>query len=274
MWTGTISFGLVSIPVRLHSAVESRGELAFHLLHRKDGSRIDYKRFCTKEDVEVGWDEIVRGYEYAKGRYVVLTDEELAAARVEATHTFAIRAFVGAREIDFLYLDHPYYVAPSGKGADKAYALLRDALEKTGRVGVGTIVIRQREHLAALEPAGSALALTTMRFAHEIRSPQALRPGKGAAYTKSELVLAARLVEAMAATWNPREYADTYADALRRVIKQKMRGEELAAPAPPRASRVVDLRAALEQSLKDPGGRRAGTRRRLKAGRRRRPRAA
>jgi DNA end-binding protein Ku len=273
LWRGTISFGLVSIPVGLQAAVESRDALAFHLLHRKDGSRIDYKRFCAKEDVEVPWDEIVKGYEYGKGRYVALTDADFSAARVAATHTVAIRAFVEARDIDLLYFDHPYYLVPSGKGADKAYALLRDALEKAGRVGVGTIVLRQREHLVALEPVGSALALTTMRFADEIRAPASLRLGKGGGYTKQELALAGQLIEAMAAPWNPRDYRDTYTEALRRVIKQKLSGTALEVAPPPRPAAVVDLRAALEQSLKSPG-KRAGDARRGMRPRARRRRAA
>jgi DNA end-binding protein Ku len=273
LWKGTISFGLVTIPVDLHAAVESREELSFNLLHRKDGSRIDYKRFCSKEDVEVPWKEIVKGYEYAKGRYVQLSDEDFARAQVEATHTFAIRAFVPAKEIDGLYFDHPYYLAPTGKAAIKAYALLRDALEDMGRVAIGTLVLRQREHLAAVEPAGRALALMTLRYGHEVRSPTTLGLSPGGGYAKQELAMAKQLIETLATAWDPGAYSDTYTEVLRQVIKQKISGKPVA-PAPvKRPEPVTDLRAALEQSLKNPrqhlialeGGRRERRRRRRRA---------
>jgi DNA end-binding protein Ku len=253
LWTGTISFGLVTIPVGLHSAVESREELSFHFLHKKDASRIEYKRFCSAEDVEVQWGEIVKGYEHEKGRFVVLTDADFAKARVEATRTFGIQAFVPAKDIDYIYFDHPYYLAPSGKGAQKAYALLRDALEKSGRVGIGTIVLRQREHLAALEPAGQALTLTTMRFAHEIRPPRKLELPQDGRYGKKELALADRLIESLAAPWKPADYKDTYTDVLRRLIRQKIEGKALKAEAVPRTERpakVFDLAKTLQESLK------------------------
>jgi len=191
IWKGAITFGLVTVPVGLYSAGESRNELSFHLLHKKDGSRIDYKRVCEQEEVEVPWSEIVKGYEYEKGEYVVLADADFAKARVPATQSFDIRAFVPAKDVDSLYFEHPYYLAPSGRMAFKAYSLLRDALNGTGKVGIGTIVLRQRERLGALEAAGHALVLTTMRFAHEVRSPATLelpRPGHG--YASKELQLA------------------------------------------------------------------------------------
>jgi DNA end-binding protein Ku len=254
LWTGSISFGLVTIPVGLHSAVQSSEELSFHLLHKKDESRIEYKRFCSAEDVEVPWNEIVKGYEYKKGRVVVVTDEDFAKARVEATQTFAIQAFVPARDIDYLYFDHPYYLAP-GKGGARAYGLLRDALQKSERVGIGTIVLRQREHLAALEPAGEALTLTTMRFAHEIRPPNTLDLPQGSRYAKNELALADQLIETLAAPWDPTAYKDTYTDVLKDIIKQKALGRPIKAPPPAkRPAKVVNLAKALEESLKARGG--------------------
>jgi len=268
LWTGTISFGLVTIPVGLQSAVARREELSFHLLHKKDQSRIEYRRVCVAEGVEVPWKDVVKGYEFAKGRFVTLTDSDFAKARVEATHTFAIQAFVPARDIGYLYFDHPYYLAPSGKGAGKAYALLRDALEKSERVGVGTIVLRQREHVAALEPAGQALTLTTMRFAHEIRRPDSVEVPRGAGYAKKELALADQLIESLAAPWDPSDYKDTYTDALKAMIEQKARGKPIEAPeAPKRAARVVDLARALEESLRTRRGART-PRRGRKGGRR------
>src|SRR5919106_2652106 len=167
IWKGAISFGLVTVPVGLYAATERAAEIRFRLLHAKDASPIDYQRVCEAEGVKVPWDQIVRGYEYERGRYVIMTDKALARARVEATHTFAIRDFVPAHSIDVLHYDQPYYLAPTGKAASRAYALLREALAKSERVGIGTIVLRQREHLAALTPAGRALALTTLRYAYE-----------------------------------------------------------------------------------------------------------
>src|SRR5688572_23364552 len=231
LWKGAVAFGLVTVPVGLYSATERAEKLSFHLLHKKDGARIDYKRFCEKEDKEVPWSEIVKGYEYAKGRYVVLTDEDFEKAQTPATQAFDIRVFVSADEIDFLYFDTPYYLAPLGKGAAKTYALLRDALEESGRVGVGTIVLRQREHLAALEPSGSALVLTTMRFAHEVRPPRALDlPKARHGYQANELKLARQLIDALAAKWDPTDYKDTYTDVLKQVIRRKIGGKEIAAP--------------------------------------------
>jgi DNA end-binding protein Ku len=268
IWKGAISFGLVTIPVGLYSAIETREELSFRLLHEKDHSPIDYRRVCEKENVEVPWSDIVKGYEYQKGRFVVLTDEDFAKARVPASDTFDIRAFIAAGEIDFVYFDHPYYLAPTGKGGAKAYALLRDALEETGRVGIGTVVLRQREHLAALEPAGQALALTTMRFPAEIRSASGLGVPKAGGYSSQEGQLARKLVDSLAASWDPTDYKDTYTDVLKKAIKQKISGKEITAPVPakPRAV-VVDLRRALEASLKRGEKRREAPRR--AAGRRR-----
>ena len=179
IWKGAISFGLVTVPVGLYAATERASELHFRLLHAKDESPIDYKRVCEAEGVEVPWKDIVKGYEVSKGEFVVMTDKDFARARTDATQTFAVRDFVPARAIDFLYFEQPYYLAPQGKAAAKSYALLRDALAKADRVGVGTFVLRQREHLGALEPVGNALVLTTLRFAHEIRKPDTLDlPGR------------------------------------------------------------------------------------------------
>jgi len=201
----------------------------------------------------VPWSDIVRGYEYEKGRYVVLTDKELARAHPEATQTLTIRDFVPARAIEDLYFDQPYYLAPTGKAAGKAYALLRDALARAGRVGVGTIVLRQRERLAALEPVGPALLLTTLRFAYEVRSPDSLElPPAGRGWDKREMNLALQLIDTLAADWDPTRYHDTYRELVLKAIEQKVKGEEISAPAPKKPARVVDLAKALEQSLKTP----------------------
>ena len=275
IWKGAISFGLVTVPVGLYSATERAAEIHFRLLHAKDTSPIDYKRVCEKEGVEVPWPEIVRGYEYEKGQFVVLTDKDIAKARVEATQIFAIRDFVPTRSIDFAYLDEPYYLAPTGQPAAKAYALLRDALAESGRVGVGTIVLRQREHLAALEPSGKALSLITMRFAHELRSPTALDlPAAGRA-NKRELTLARQLIDTLAAEWDPTRYRDTYHEVLKRLIEQKAKGQAITVAEARKPARVVSLMEALQKSLQSPRREPEKTGRApRRAGRRTRKRAA
>ena len=250
LWKGSISFGLVTVPISLVSAAEPRETLAFNLLHRKDLSRIVEKRFCTKEDVEVPWKEVVKGYQYARDQYVVVTEEDFARVRVPATQTFDIRRFVPAADVDGLYFSHPYYVVPQGKSAVKAYALLRDALRATGRLAIGTIVLRQREHLAALEPVDAALVLTTMRYAHEIRRQKDLDlPAAGKGWADSEMKLARHLVDTLSGDWDPRDYRDTYSDALRKVIRAKVEGKEPAAAELPKPARVTNLMDALRRSL-------------------------
>jgi DNA end-binding protein Ku len=267
LWKGSISFGLVTIPISLVSATEPRETLAFNLLHRKDGSRIVEKRFCAKEDVEVPWKDIVKGYQYAKDQYAVLTEEDFARVRVPATQTFDIRRFVPAADVEDLYFNSPYYVTPQGKPGLKAYALLRDALRETEKLAIGTIVLRQREHLAALEPVDQALVLTTMRFAHEIRRVKDLGlPASGKGWIDAEMKLARHLVDTLSGEWDPSEYRDTYTEALRKMVEAKAEGKETTAPEMPAPARVTDLMEALKRSLeKGPGrlaraaGRRRGT---------------
>jgi DNA end-binding protein Ku len=274
LWKGSISFGLVTIPIGLLSAVEAREELAFNLLHDKDGSRIVQKRFCKAEDVEVPWDHVVKGYQYSKDEYVVLTDEDFERARVPATQTFEIRRFVPGADVEDLYFDHPYYVQPDGKGAGKPYALLRDALAEAGKVGIGTVVLRQREHLAALEPVGDALVLTTMRFAHEIRSPKTLDlPGRHKGWTDKEMKLARQLMDTLSDTWDPKAFRDTYTEVLHQIIEAKAKGKAVATPELPKRPKVVNLMQALEQSLQRRSvtkveGRKAARPRRARATRR------
>jgi len=252
IWKGAISFGLVTVPVGLYTATERATELHFRLLHAKDASPVDYKRVCEAEGVEVPWAQIARGYEYTKGQYVIMTDEDFKRARVEATQTFSIRDFVPARAIDVRYFDEPYYLAPAGKPAGKAYALLREALAHSERVGIGTIVLRQREHLAALAPTGNALVLATLRYAHEIRDADALDLPAAGRPDKRELALAGQLIDTLATEWDPARYRDTYRDVMLKVIEQKAKGEPISAPAPRKTARVVSLMDALQQSLETP----------------------
>jgi DNA end-binding protein Ku len=275
LWNGAVSFGLVTVPVGLFTAVESREALAFNLLHKKDGSRIVQKRFCKAEDAEVPWSEVVKGYQYARDEYVVVTDEDFERARVPATQTFEIRKVVAGADIEDLYFDHPYYVAPRDRSAMKPYALLRDALAESGRVAVGTIVLREREHLAALEPVGQSLVLTTMRFAHEIRPPKELDlPPTKRGWTDKEMKLARQLLDSLSGAWDPTEYRDTYSDTLREAIEARVAGKEIVTPETPRRPRVTNLMQALQRSLdeprrplaKSPGGRPA--RKPSRAGRR------
>ncbi len=251
IWQGTVSFGLVTIPVGLYAAEERTEGLSFHLLHKKDGSRVELKRFCAAEGVAVPWSEIVKGYEYAKGEHVVMTDDDFAKARVPATETFEIQAFVDAAQVEDLYFDQPYYLVPAVPQGAKAYALLRDALREARKIGIGTIVLRQREHLAALEPTGEALVLTTMRFAHEIRSAKHLPlPKIGEGWNQKEMELAQRLIASVVADWKPAEYTDSYTEVLKQAIQQKIEGKEISIPAAARPAAIADLMEALEESLK------------------------
>ncbi|HEY7541893.1 MAG TPA: Ku protein [Methylomirabilota bacterium] len=252
LWKGSISFGLVTIPINLVSATEPREALAFNLLHRKDRSRIVEKRFCQAEDVEVPWKDIVKGYQYAKDQYVMISDEDFERVRVPATQTFEIRKFVPAADVEDLYFNAPYYATPQGRSATKGYALLRDALRAAGKLAIGTIVLRQREHLAALEPTDDALVLTTMRFAHEIRPQKDLDlPASGRGWSESEMKLARQLVDTLSGDWNPAEYRDTYSDALRKVIEAKVEGKDTAVSERPAPAKVTDLMEALKRSLEE-----------------------
>ena len=253
IWKGAISFGLVTVPVAMYPATERREELHFRLLHAKDKSPVEYRRVCKEEDVQVPWDQIVKGYEYEKGQFVVMTDEDFETARTPATQTIDIRDFVPRAQIDAMFFETPYYLEPAGKGAGKAYALLRDALQKAERLGVGTLVLRQREHLVALEPRDGALVCTTLRYAHELRSAASLEvPKAGSGWDKREMDLALRLVETLAGEWEPEKYRDTYPDVLRQAIEQKVEGKEISVPRGAAPRKVVDLRKALEESLKTP----------------------
>ncbi|PYM88684.1 MAG: Ku protein [Candidatus Rokuibacteriota bacterium] len=209
------------------------------------------RRVCAEENVEVPWAEVVKGYEYEKGQFVVMTEADFEAADVEATQTIDIRDFVVAAEIPPVYFEQPYYLEPQKTGA-KAYALLREALRHSGRVGVATVVLRQREHLAAVQATGDAMTLTTMRFAHEIAAPAGLDLPADAGLDRREIDLALQLVGTLEGPWQPEKYRDRYRDALQATIERKLEGRaaEPAERGRRAPTKVVDLMSALEASLK------------------------
>jgi DNA end-binding protein Ku len=249
IWKGNISFALVSIPISLFSATR-RNELSFHYLHKKDMSAVSYKRFCDTENVEVPWEEITRGYEYEKGQYVEITDEDLDKADIELTKTIQIQEFVHEEEIDPLFFDKPYYLEPQ-KGGDRAYALMRDALAESKKVGIAKVVLKSREHLAAVKAVGDLMTLQTMRFAHEIVETDSLNLPKKADISKKEMDLAHTLIDSMSDKFDPKKYKDDYYDKAMEIIQMKVSGVSPAVPAAtvPGPAKVIDLMEVLKQSL-------------------------
>ncbi|HSB88897.1 MAG TPA: Ku protein [Anaerolineales bacterium] len=247
-WTGAISFGLIYIPVKLYNAAEPQ-ELSFNMLRRRDKSRIKYVRVAADTGEEVPNEEIVKGYEFAKGEYVVLEEDDFKKANVRKTETIDISTFVDASQVDPKLYEKPYYLEPI-KGAAKAYALLRDALARSGKVGVGRFVLRNREAMVIVKPEDRVIVLNQMRFADEIRDPGELTlPGVGEVPEK-ELDMAVSLIETLTGEWHPEEYHDTYTDDLKRIIQAKVEGREPEAEVEaPRPIEVTDLFAKLSQSL-------------------------
>jgi DNA end-binding protein Ku len=253
IWTGAISFGLVSVPVKLYSAV-SRKTVRFHQLHAADGVRIQQKRVCPADGEEVPYEEIVKGYEIAPDRYVVIEPEELEALDPERTRTIEIESFVELSEIDPIFYDHPYYLVP-GAGGAKPYRLLLDAMRETGKVGIARVVLRTKEQLVALRPMGDVLAMATMVFADEVVPPERLEEldaGEEIETTDRELAIARQLVDSLAGPFEPDEYHDTYREGVLELIERKAAGEEIAV-APAREEQpereVPDLMGALQKSL-------------------------
>src|SRR5215831_9231409 len=248
IWKGNISFALVSIPISLFSATR-RNELSFHYLHKKDMSAVSYKRFCDSEDVEVPWEEITRGYEYEKGQYIEITDEDIDRADVELTKTIQIMEFVKEEEIDPLFFDKPYYLEPQ-KGGERAYALMRDALAHSKRVGIAKVVMKTKEHLAAVKAIGNMITLQTMRFAHEIVDASELNLPK-ADISKKEMDLANTLIDSMTDKFEPTKYKDEYYEKVMEVVQNKVQGVAPTSPAaaPKQPGKVVDLMEILKQSL-------------------------
>jgi DNA end-binding protein Ku len=252
IWTGSISFGLLNVPVRLYSAV-SRKSVSFRELRAGDSSRIRHRRVAEADGEEVPYEEIVKGYEIAPEQYVVLTREELEELDPQKTKAIEIQDFVDLDEIDPIYFDHPYYLGPD-KGAEKAYALLVKAMADSNKVAIARFVLRNRENLAAIRPMGRVLTMATMRFADEVVSPDELGdvlPEQGRKLDKREVEMAGQLIESLSGEFDPEKYRDEYREELLALIERKARGEEIveAVSEEPKPTKAPDLMAALEESL-------------------------
>jgi len=255
IWKGSISFGLVNIPIALYPATK-REELSFRLLRATDLSPVSYKRVAEKDGREVPWEQIVKGYEYEKGKYVVLKDEDFQRVDLEATQTVDIQDFVEVDDIDPMYFYKPYYLEPQ-KGGDKAYVLLRDALEESKKVGIAKVIIKTRQYLAGVKPEDSVLILELMHFAEELADPEKLHIPKKLEPGKRELDMAKALVGSMSSKWNPEKYHDDYREALMEVIEEKVEagGKEIEEKPKkaPKPTKVIDLVSVLQRSLQQSG---------------------
>jgi len=261
IWKGSISFGLVNIPIALYPATR-REELKFRLLRKSDFSPVNYKRVAEKDGKEVPWDQIVKGYEYEKGKYVVLKDEDFPRVDLEATQTVDIQDFVNQDEIDPMFFYKPYYLE-SQKGGDRAYALLRDALKDSGKVGIAKVVIKTRQYLAGVKPENGALVLELMHFADELADPQKLHVPKKTEVGKREMNMAKSLIDSMSSKWNPEKYHDEYREALMEVIEEKVEagGKEIEEKPrkAPKPTKVIDLVSVLQKSLEQTGAKEKAT---------------
>jgi DNA end-binding protein Ku len=260
IWKGSLSFGLVNIPVEVRTAIQG-DHISFRMLHEDDLSPIKYERVSASTGEPVPWNEIVKGYEYDKGKFVIITDEDFKTAAVESSKSLEIVDFVKESEIDPRYFETPYFLVPS-KGGEKAYALLREAIRKTGSVGIGKIIIRQKQHLAGIKVVGNALVLEIMRFANELIDTDTLHLPNASLVRPQELQMAEQLVNSLAEPFDPTKYTDEYRANLMRVIHAKMKGKKLTLKPEPEAERdtqVIDLMTRLRESL-DQGKKRGSVR--------------
>jgi len=252
IWKGHVSFALVSIPVSVYSASRT-SDISLKYLHKKDLSPVSYRRFCDREDVEVGWEEITRGYEFEKGRFVEITGDELREASRKLSRTIQIMEFVEVSEIDPVYFDKPYYLEPQ-VGGEHAYSLLTDAMARSGKAGVARVVIKTREHLAVVRPFGRLMTMQTLRFAHEIVEPNQIDLPAATTPSEKEVELAHTLVETMTSTFDASHYRDEYRSEVLEVIRRKVAGEvpaQTTEPGPAHPGRVTDLMEVLRESLKN-----------------------
>jgi DNA end-binding protein Ku len=251
IWTGALTFGLVNIPVQLHSAVRAKEKISFRLLRKEDKSPIRYERVAQKDEEPVPWKDIVKGYEYSKGKFVVLDDEDFKAAAIDSVKTIEILDFVATDEVDPRYFETPYYVTPQ-KGGDKAYALLREAIKQTGRIGIGKITMRTNSlHLAGVRAVDDAIVLEIMRFGDELADTSEFKFPSDVGVRPQELQMATQLVENLSSEFDPSKYTDDYHDNLMKIIKAKMKGKkiEVTEAEEPESTQVVDLIARLQESL-------------------------
>jgi len=246
LWTGSISFGLVNVPVRLYSAI-SEHKLHFHFVHEKDESPIGYQKICKVEEKPVPEKEIVKAFEYRKGKYVYMEEEDFEAARVEGYKTIDITDFVPNEQIDPIYFAHTYYVGPQD-GAEKVYSLLVKAMEDSELAGIAKFVMRDRQYLGALRVRDGTITLEQLYFADEVRPVDEIKP-KRARVEKRELEMAQQLIDSFSGEWKPEKYKDTYRDALLKVIEAKRKGKEVHAAAQPEEEQSIDLMSALRSSL-------------------------
>ena len=254
LWKGSISFGLVNIPIELHTAVRDHRP-KFRMLHARDKSPVKYERVCIRDGKPVAWEDLVKGYEYATGEFVILTKDDFKAAAVEKTRTIEIIDFVQADAIDDRFFETPYYLTPS-KGGEHAYVLLREAIRESGRIGIAKFILREAQHLAAVEVIENAIVLSVLRFADELADPKELGFPAATAVRKPELEMAKALVNSLAAEWDPEKYTDQYLQNLMRIIKGKVKGKKVTLEAretPPKGE-VVDLMERLRRSLDQAGG--------------------
>jgi DNA end-binding protein Ku len=260
IWKGSLAFGLVNIPVELYSAVRDHRP-KFRLLHAKDESPVHYERICQTEGKPVAWDDLVKGYEYAKGQFVVLTKDDFKTAAVEKTKTIDILDFVDPDQIDERYFETPYYLQPS-KGAERAYAVLREGIRESSRVGIAKIILRDAQHIAAVEPIGDALVLTMMRFSDELADLDEFHFPRKTDVRPAELKMARQLIDNLATEWKPEKYTDEYKDNLMRVINARLKGKKpnLRTEERPQRAEVVDLMDRLRASLEGTRGSRSASR--------------
>jgi DNA end-binding protein Ku len=250
IWTGAISFGLVNIPIRLYSASEER-ELKFNLLHKKDLSPVRYARICKTDGREIPYEDIVKGYEFEKGGFVVMEEKDFKKANVRKTKSIDIIEFTEEDKIDSIYFDKPYYLEPE-KGAEKAYAVLREALRKSKKVGIAKYVLKNKEHIGALTIRGDILILDQMRYQSEIRKPEDLNIPEKKATSAKEINMALNLIDHLTEPFKPEKFKDEYSKELKRVIKAKSKGRPLKAKGKePVPTKVPDLLSVLRKSLED-----------------------
>lgn len=250
MWKGAITFGLVNIPVRMYTATEEH-ELSFTLLHKKDLSQIRYARICQTEGKEVPWSEIVKGYEYESGHFVVMTDEDFEKANPKKNKSLEIVNFVEESDIDSVYYVKPYFLEPD-KNAENAYSLLREALKKSKKVGIARYVLRNKEHLAVVKLHGDVIILNEMRYADELRLPEDLKIPAASKASVKEVGVAVQLINQLTVPFKPEKYKDSYTEEIKQVVRKKSKGKLVHVKAEPvKSSKVSDIMSLLKASLEE-----------------------